>query len=131
MTASKIGRRLLMAGFALALVAAAIWLFFFLRSRPIDVDRADIMRVELSPTGDGPSLVFALDPEEPFEYSLALIEHRVPIPLPGRVWQGFFCRFGGDMIIDLANGDEVVYGPCRRPLEIERLWDLAVEISRR
>ena len=95
------------------------------------MDRGDIVRLALVPSGDGPDLVFDRDPERPFELSLAVIEERIPIPLPGRVWQGFFCRFGGDLVIDLANGDQLAYGPCRRPVAIERLWDYAIEVAQR
>jgi hypothetical protein len=39
------------------------------------------------------------------------------------------CNGGGDLIIDLKNGGELTYGPCRWPWQISELWSAMIEVS--
>jgi hypothetical protein len=101
----------------------------FLHSRPLDVHVQDIESVTLEPQPEGPTLTFTRgaplhsNSEFPFE----AIERYVPDPLPNTAWQ--VCTEGGDLVVTLADGDSVRYGPCRRPESINALWAHMIDVS--
>ena len=53
--------------------------------------------------------------------SIDLVEPYLPDPLPAPLFQ-WFCGTGGDLVVTLANGMQVTYGPCYRPASIDHLW---------
>lgn len=64
----------------------------------------------------GPSRwVTYLQPLEP-------VEQYIPDPLPAPLDQPADCRFGGSLVVTLADGLKLTYGPCRRPPSINSLW---------
>lgn len=113
------------AAIVLLLLAAAAWIGY-VKSRPLDIHRAAIKSVEVQPDPEGPpGPVFtrAPDPDRgALSQPFSAIAEFIPDPLPHSVWQGFNCEFGGDLIVTLLDGSQVVYGPCRRPLSIDELW---------
>ncbi len=126
MTGSTSGLRWIVAG-AIGLVLALCALAVMLRhadDRPkttLDARRADVVRVETRPIPEGPI-------PRPFERSptgnalpLAPLEPFIPDPLPSPLDQ-HGCSVGGNMILTLADGRIVTYGPCYRPRSINRLW---------
>lgn len=89
-------------------------------SPPIDVEPNQILAIWLQPEPEGPpSPAFRRVPEggdRPLEQILEF----VPQPLPGPIPQS--CDQGGNLITALDESREIAYGPCKRPIEIERLW---------
>ena len=111
-------RKLLAVSTGLIIVLAA-GAFVVARGRAaIPIDRSDVVSVRLQPVPEGPSIIFGSDGRVPID----AVRDLIPTPLPARVWQGFNCSFGGDLAIELSSGREVVYGPCRRPAAINKLW---------
>lgn len=87
---------------------------------PIDVRLAQIVEIRIVPEPEGPiSPAFELAPREGAR-SLSEISDFVPLPLPLEIPQS--CTLGGTLFITLSNGQEIAYGPCKRPIEIDRLW---------
>jgi hypothetical protein len=58
---------------------------------------------------------------------LSLIEDAIPFPLPAPGWQGF-CQMGGNVVVHLADGRTIEYGPCHRPESIERLRERMLDV---
>jgi hypothetical protein len=87
---------------------------------PIEVSLDQIQGVRIQPVPEGPPAPpFVLEPG-PDERPLEEIDRFIPRPLPAPLSQS--CTFGGDLIVTLESGREISYGPCRRPVEIDRLW---------
>ena len=87
-------------------------------SQSADLD--DIRRVRIEAIPEGP-------PAPPFSRMpagsgkpLGRILDFIPIPLPDPIPQS--CGSGGTLTVELFDGTQISYGPCERPLEIERLW---------
>ena len=137
-TVSSTGRRLIVRVLALLVVlstvGALVWLFLdrshIVGRTAIYVQRTDIVRLQLIPIPEGPAgPLFERPLKHDYALPLGLIEDQIPIPLPEPLWQGFSCGGGGDLEIELAGGRTIVYGPCRRPAAIEKLWDDAERVS--
>jgi hypothetical protein len=89
---------------------------------PVDipVDLSEVTRVHIEPLPEGPpAAAFTKSPGQ-FDRPLAEILPYIPQPLPAPIRQ--ICTVGGSLTISLSEGRQIVYGPCKRPLEIERLW---------
>ncbi len=118
-TQRPVPRRLLVAAAALiaavvALGAASVGPLTPLFNRPIPIaENGGVVAVDMRPFPEGP----------PFPgVELAEIKQFIPDPLPAPL-NNWFCQYGGNLIIYLGHGREVVYGPCRRPASIDRLLD--------
>ena len=57
-----------------------------------------------------------------------LIGAYIPDPLPAPLFQ-WFCGTGGDLVVTLGNGRQMIYGPCYRPPSIDHLWAEIVYID--
>jgi hypothetical protein len=85
-----------------------------------------IARIDLVPIPEGP-LGPAFEPT-PTACSgsvcpkpLATIQRFIPDPLPAPLNQ-WSCGGGGDLVVTLGDGKQVIYGPCHRPASIDSLW---------
>lgn len=123
-------RRWLIVLVGLALVAAAA---VYMRSRPFDVDVADISKLEIDPFPEGPpGPTFTREPvqeDATFLFDLNLVEPFIPDPLPNTAWQGLNCGIGGNLIVTLLDDDTITYGPCHRPASVDVLWAHMLDIS--
>ena len=81
-------------------------------NKPIPIAENDgVVGVDIRAIPEGP----------PFPgVELAEIRQYIPDPLPAPLIQGF-CQYGGSVTVYLGNCRKVVYGPCRRPVSIDRL----------
>ena len=114
-------RRLLAIGGVGILVIALVAYLTVREREPLPFGANDVAAVWLDPVPEGPvSPKFTRDPKKG-EMALSDIAEAIPSPLPRDVWQGFDCTMGGDVVVRLQNGDELRYGPCKRPPSIERL----------
>lgn len=103
------------------LAATGVGIYLVRQSQPLPFDRQDVVAIWLEPIPEGPvSPHFTRQPEAD-DPRLSLVEEAIPSPLPRDLWQGFTCDMGGDVVLELNNGDLIRYGPCRRPDSIERL----------
>jgi hypothetical protein len=83
-----------------------------------------ITRVELQPIPEGPTLLLERVPTAQGprgSRQLGLIKEYIPEPLPAPLGQGR-CNLGGDLVVTLGNGKQVVYGPCHRPASVNHPW---------
>jgi hypothetical protein len=81
-----------------------------------------VTEIDLQPVPEGPAVSFMRAPTQAGGvFPLAPIARLIPDPLPPPQFQ-WLCDQGGDLIVHLGNGKEVVYGPCYRPASIDRLW---------
>lgn len=104
-----------------AIVAAGGLALYFNRQDRLPHTPDDVVAVWLEPVPEGPvSPTFVAEPGQD-ELPLDSVADAIPSSLPRDVWQGFDCDMGGDVVVKLQDGDEIRYGPCRRPLRIERL----------
>lgn len=86
----------------------------------------EIASVKLEAIPEGPPAApFVTSPGED-ELPLADIIDEIPLPLPIPLPQGA-CSFGGNLIVELSDERRIVYGPCYRPSEIDRLWGTMVD----
>lgn len=69
----------------------------------------------IADVGDDQSIPF-LTPDT------SLVTRYIPDPLPAPLFQGPTCRLSGDLVVTFADGFSLTYGPCKRPLSINRLW---------
>lgn len=114
-------KRLIIPAVLLLAVATGVGIYLVRQTQPLPFDRQDVVAIWLEPVPEGPgSPRFARQPEADDPH-LSLIEDAIPSPLPRDVWQGFTCDIGGDVVLELDNGDLIRYGPCRRPDSIGRL----------
>ena len=91
------------------------------QSFPLDFSREDVVAVWLEPIPEGPqSPRFVMEPRDG-DRSLTLITDAIPSTLPRDIWQGFTCNMGGNVVVEVRDGDPIRYGPCRRPDAIENL----------
>ncbi|MGZ4151766.1 MAG: hypothetical protein ACXVP3_04915 [Actinomycetota bacterium] len=73
------------------------------------------------PEGPGaPAFKRSPKPGDPWEKPLDLVVQYIPDPLPAPLHQGADC-LGGDLIVKLADGSKITYGPCDRPGSINSL----------
>ena len=87
-----------------------------------------IVYVRIEPVPEGPNAPpFVLDPG-PDQLSIRMIRRFIPRPLPEPLDQGFDCGFGGNLTVAFEGGARLVYGPCRRPESIDRLWAEMVRV---
>jgi hypothetical protein len=88
-------------------------------SSPV-VEPAQIIEIRIEPKPEGP--IPRPFQRNPGEYALPLSEilAYVPLPLPAEIPQS--CTGGGTLTITLSSGRQIAYGPCKRPIEIDRLW---------
>jgi hypothetical protein len=116
-------RRRLVAVVPAVAVLVAAGAFWLLAQAPIEVRRADVVSVRTQPIPEGPTAApFERQATSAYSRPLSLIEEAIPVPLPGRGVQPPWCRVGADLIITLADGRTITYGPCYRPAPIEALW---------
>jgi hypothetical protein len=66
-------------------------------------------------------------PQNTNELPLTLVRQFLIEPLPAPLDQGLHCSGGGDLIITLNSGRQMVYGPCRWPWQISELWGAMIE----
>ena len=116
-----------MAGVLGILVAVGVVVALVVRERPpLPFGVGDIAAIWLEPIPEGPvSPRFVRAPEKG-EMPLSDIADAIPSPLPHAVSQGFGCTMGGDVVVRLRSGDELRYGPCKRPSSIEVLREEAL-----
>jgi hypothetical protein len=82
--------------------------------------RIHVIRIAVSPTPRGPGPVVAAPQlSRGVAVLLSTIEPDLPRTLPANPPQT--CKLGATVVVTLAGGREVSYGPCERPPEIERL----------
>jgi len=91
--------------------------------RPIPIaSHGGVERLQLEPVPEGEvPPAFERSPAAEASISLALVASYIPDPLPAPLFQGPTCEFGGNLIVTLADGTTVTYGPCKRPASVERL----------
>lgn len=120
-------RRRLVAAVPAVVVLAAAGAFWLQAQAPIEVRRADVVSVRTQPIPEGPTTApFERQATSAYSRPLSLIEEAIPIPLPGRGLQPFWCTSGGDLIITLADGRTITHGPCYHPAPIKALWQRIV-----
>lgn len=120
-------RGIFIGGLVLA-VALPVGYYIKEQGDPLPYGRTDVVAISLEPYPEGPSSPkFVRHPRSEHEVSLSLIEAVIPSRLPRDVWQGFGCDLGGNVVVQIANGEQIEYGPCRRPAPIERLRRIILE----
>lgn len=87
-----------------------------------------IVSVKIEPFPEGPVPPPFLLGAGPNQLPIRWILGFIPRPLPEPLDQGADCEFGGNLTIAFEGGARVVYGPCRRPDSIDRLWTEMVRI---
>ena len=84
-----------------------------------------VVSVVVQPWPEGPaSPSFSIHSDERRTFLLSLIQKDIPDPLPSTLSQPADCTVGQKVTFRLADGRDVVYGPCRRPREIQRFADV-------
>jgi hypothetical protein len=109
----------------LATIASA---WYFQPGVPILVAPDDVVSVYLHPVPEGPAAYFSRLAEPERGRPISDIDDLIPIPLPAPLHQFPMCWVGGEVVIGLADGETISYGPCRLPARIQRFRD---EIVRR
>jgi hypothetical protein len=91
--------------------------------RPISASRHEGIRsLQLVPVPEGPnSPMFEGPPAPASSLPLSAVEGYIPDPLPAPLWQGVMCGEGGNLEVTFVDGETVSYGPCKKPISIERL----------
>ena len=114
----------------LAVVAAAMgFLWWPTSAAPIDVPLVEITGIRIQPVPEGPTLYWPHPPTSPPNADLAAVEAAIPDPLPGPISQPIWCTVGGNLIIEIADGRSITYGPCRHPASIRALWATLVRLQ--
>ena len=86
----------------------------------IEIELPEITQIAIQAEPEGPPAPpFQRNPTR-FGRPLPEILPYVPQPLPAPIPQD--CSVGGSLILTMEDGREIKYGPCRRPIAIERLW---------
>ncbi len=83
------------------------------------ISRQEVVGVRFQPVPEGPTAGFGQG--FPQDKSLRLVERYIPNPLPAPLRQAPWCSSGEDLVITLKNGQDLSYGPCRRPASIDAL----------
>jgi hypothetical protein len=83
--------------------------------------RADVVRLRTVYIPEGPITPPFERVPTGFSRPLSEIEAFIPDPLPAALDQRG-CTVGENVVITLADGRTVTYGPCYRPSSINRLW---------
>ncbi len=85
-------------------------------------ENGGVTEVDLIPAPEGPPLAFRrVATTAGGVRPLSPAERFIPDPLPAPLFQ-WLCDRGGNMVVILGNGKQVIYGPCYRPASINRLW---------
>ena len=92
----------------------------------LNVRYDQIRSIQLQSGGPAGPL-FVPHPHKANELPLALVRQFVVTPLPAPVDQGPTCHGGGNLVIVLASGRQITYGPCRWPWQISELWGAMIE----
>jgi hypothetical protein len=91
---------------------------------------SDVASIHLQPVPEGPaSPMFVPEPKSVGDKPLALVRNLVPDPLPKPLDQPGSCDHGGDLIVVLKDGREIIYGPCDYPWQISQLWGAMIEVT--
>jgi hypothetical protein len=85
---------------------------------PVNMIRS--VEVRAIPEGPAPAR-FSRNARGPDELAFWLVIDAIPRPLPRPSAQGSNCEIGTLVTFTLKDGTEVVYGPCRRPADVEKL----------
>jgi hypothetical protein len=126
-TPLDVGKLISFVALAALIIGAALW--WTLRFASVAVNRSDIVSLDIEPYPEGsPFPAFQRIPSEPGARPLTLVEDFIPIPLPAPTRYQGSCRSGGHLVIKLANGRTISYGPCTRPSSIDHLWAHMVDI---
>lgn len=91
--------------------------------RPISASgHGGVRSLQLVPIPEGPnSPLFEDQPAQASSLPLSAVEGYIPDLLPAPLWQGATCGEGGNLKVTFVDGETVSYGPCRKPISIERL----------
>jgi hypothetical protein len=84
----------------------------------IDLGEVTSVHIEAIPEGP-PAPAFTVSPhnrDHPIGEILPYVPRALPLPIPQD------CEIGGTLTITLSGGRSIAYGPCKRPLAINRLW---------
>jgi hypothetical protein len=123
----RVNRAVLIGIAVILAVALGLGTWRYEATRPLNVARSDVVSVYIQPVPEGPALEFRRG--QPYPPLLA-IERYIPTPLPAPAWQGFSCGGGSDVVLGLADGRRITYGPCRWPSSIQRLRAAMSQYSR-
>ena len=91
--------------------------------RPFRIDPAEVTAIEIDRVDVGaPGPLFAAAPsgDRP-SMPLRRIASLIPDELPAQSFQSTRCAASATVRIEFADGDDVVYGPCRLPRDVELL----------
>jgi hypothetical protein len=122
-------RKPVVAFLGLVIALAAAWLLGFGPppgvGRPISAsEHGGIESLQLAPFPEGPnSPLFEEPPAPDSSLPLSAVVEYIPDPLPAPRWQGVACDIGGDLVVKFADGETVSYGPCKKPMSIQRLGE--------
>ncbi len=123
-------RAALVGATVLLVVVGGLSFWRYSATRPISIQRSDVIRLHIQPVPEGPGLCFGRGCSLP----ISAIQAAIPVPLPARSWQGPICRTGSDLIVTLRDGREISYGPCHWPPAIEwlrrKMMQASVTLSR-
>jgi hypothetical protein len=125
MTFAEEARRVLptllwVAGLVLV-VTMSFALLGWINGRPLHDRRTDVAMVGFQPMPEGPVAPPFSRTGQVATRPLTEIEAFIPDPLPHSVWQGVRCVGGLDVLVTLADGRTITYGPCRYPQSISVL----------
>jgi hypothetical protein len=87
---------------------------------PMPISLADVKQVRIEAVPEGPPAPVFEETPGKGNFPIVEILPYLPQPLPAPIPQS--CDAGGNLTISFADGRKVVYGPCERPIEIDRLW---------
>jgi hypothetical protein len=97
-------------------------------TRPVWVERSEIIAIQAEPWPEGPQMpAFTRSPHGGFQLPLSLVIGGVPIPLPSPKTSGAPGGGGGVLTVHLRDGRVISYGPHDRPPVIDRLWGALLE----
>jgi hypothetical protein len=105
-------RNLFLVTLTLALVAASC-------SSSHQVLRAQVVKIELNPVPEGPAIIPAERKCVSGCIPLASIADAIPRVLPKNPHQS--CSAGLEVNVTLSSGQVLSYGPCKRPVSIQRV----------
>lgn len=112
----------------LLIIVMAVGYYLWKQSAPLPFSREDVVAVWLQPVPEGPrSPNFVLDPTNR-DRPLSEISDAIPSPLPRDLWQGFGCDLGGNVVVEVRDGSEIHYGPCRYPDSIKDLRQRMLQV---
>ncbi len=92
---------------------------------PLGADHGPVTQLRLVPIPEGnPAPVFrrGVLTGDVRVQPLKLVWNYVPKTFPAPMQQPANCDFGGNLLVTFVDGFDIVYGPCKRPASINRLW---------